>query len=411
MNTPTVFISHSSQDSEYANGICSFLEKNGIKCWIAPRDIEPGASYPNEITRGINLCNNFLIIITKNSVHSPHVNTETDIAFNANKKIIPFFTEKVELGNSMSYYLARKQWILGYNNIKTAQDILLNSLSDYITEDYQSENNSNFAYNYKNTNVESPASYFSTTKQQIFRGYSKKQLILLGSFTIFLLLFLPIVGLALGVSFWCFPTQIQSILKKNKHTVIAITVSICVFALGWLGFLWYDSYKYEKRTSEAPHPTSEIASPTEPKNVLALDEHSDITSDESPTTSKSSYAINAITTIDNKVIKAKWSITNSYSSVTLNGHINYIYDFSNAFDCRLRLHKRSLEGIIEDENGARIGYFEGKISKQESKYVIEGEFILESKDYSYKHLPCYIEIDDTPTTNKIFNDEINQAND
>lgn len=67
-------------------------------------------------------------ILTKESVYSPHVNTETDIAFNANKRIIPFFADNVDLGDSMSYYLARKQWILGYKDYKHALQDLLNCI-------------------------------------------------------------------------------------------------------------------------------------------------------------------------------------------------------------------------------------------------------------------------------------------
>jgi len=38
-----IFISHSSKDRPTADAICAHLESAGIKCWIAPRDIEPGA--------------------------------------------------------------------------------------------------------------------------------------------------------------------------------------------------------------------------------------------------------------------------------------------------------------------------------------------------------------------------------
>jgi hypothetical protein len=37
-----IFISYSSIDKAAADTVCSVLEKNGISCWIAPRDITPG---------------------------------------------------------------------------------------------------------------------------------------------------------------------------------------------------------------------------------------------------------------------------------------------------------------------------------------------------------------------------------
>ena len=128
MNDYKVFISHSSADKEVAAKVCGFLEYNGIKCWIAPRDIEAGASYPNEITRGIKECEVFLVLLSADSIKSSHVNSETDIAFNAGKKLIPLFIENVKLDDSMSYYLARKQWVFAYPDIDRALSELLHSL-------------------------------------------------------------------------------------------------------------------------------------------------------------------------------------------------------------------------------------------------------------------------------------------
>ena len=40
-----VFISHSSKDKHVADAICAVLERRGLRCWIAPRDVTPGASW------------------------------------------------------------------------------------------------------------------------------------------------------------------------------------------------------------------------------------------------------------------------------------------------------------------------------------------------------------------------------
>jgi hypothetical protein len=37
-----IFISHSSKDAPLAQLICHRLEEAGIRCWIAPRDIQHG---------------------------------------------------------------------------------------------------------------------------------------------------------------------------------------------------------------------------------------------------------------------------------------------------------------------------------------------------------------------------------
>ncbi len=49
-----VFVSYASQDAAVANSIVENLEQHGLKCWIAPRDVKPGAQYADAIVRAIN---------------------------------------------------------------------------------------------------------------------------------------------------------------------------------------------------------------------------------------------------------------------------------------------------------------------------------------------------------------------
>jgi hypothetical protein len=39
----SVFLSYGSHDAEIANSVCQFLESHGVLCWMAPRDVKPGA--------------------------------------------------------------------------------------------------------------------------------------------------------------------------------------------------------------------------------------------------------------------------------------------------------------------------------------------------------------------------------
>jgi hypothetical protein len=40
-----LFISYASHDAETANSICEFLERDGLSCWLAPREVKPGTQY------------------------------------------------------------------------------------------------------------------------------------------------------------------------------------------------------------------------------------------------------------------------------------------------------------------------------------------------------------------------------
>jgi TIR domain len=108
---PKVFISHSTKDKAIAAAICHQLESAGIKCWIAPRDIEPGSSWTEAIMRGIETCRALVLIFSANANDSEHVRREVAKAFSLKLAVIPFRTEEVLPNRSLGYFLETVQWL------------------------------------------------------------------------------------------------------------------------------------------------------------------------------------------------------------------------------------------------------------------------------------------------------------
>jgi hypothetical protein len=106
-----VFISHSNQDKNIAEAICHQLETNGIRCWIAPRDIEFGADWTAGITQGIASCKVFVLVFSDSANESDHVRREVAKAFSLGLAVIPFRTEEVAPNRSLSYYLETVHWL------------------------------------------------------------------------------------------------------------------------------------------------------------------------------------------------------------------------------------------------------------------------------------------------------------
>ena len=73
-----VFISYASQDKATADAICESLEKEGIGCWMAPRDVTPGEFYADAIVRALNEAQVLLLVLTEHAVNSPHVLREVE---------------------------------------------------------------------------------------------------------------------------------------------------------------------------------------------------------------------------------------------------------------------------------------------------------------------------------------------
>jgi TIR domain len=78
-----VFISHSSKDRATADAICAHLESAGIKCWIAPRDIEPGATWTKGIMQGLEACRVLILVFSEHANDSDHVEREVAKAFSS----------------------------------------------------------------------------------------------------------------------------------------------------------------------------------------------------------------------------------------------------------------------------------------------------------------------------------------
>ena len=119
-----VFISHSSKDKTTADAICHSLEQNGIRCWIAPRDVRGGHTYATEIIEGIEGCSVMVLVFSKNSNISEDVANEIQNAFSNGKAIIPYRLDDTKMTKEMQYFLSRKHWIEAYPNDKVFTELV-----------------------------------------------------------------------------------------------------------------------------------------------------------------------------------------------------------------------------------------------------------------------------------------------
>jgi TIR domain len=106
-----VFVSHSAQDKNIAETICGALEKSGIRCWVAPRDVRPGKSFPGEITRAIQQSKVMLLIFSRHSNSSEQVLREVQLALDCRVPIVRLRMEDIPLSDDLRYYLSTPHWL------------------------------------------------------------------------------------------------------------------------------------------------------------------------------------------------------------------------------------------------------------------------------------------------------------
>jgi hypothetical protein len=108
---PDVFISYSSLDQLAAETVCRVLERNKIRCWIAPRDIPAGESWDNAIIDGIKTTSIMVLIHSSNANRSDQIKRELHLAHTKKKIVIPLRIEDVHPDDELEYILATVHWL------------------------------------------------------------------------------------------------------------------------------------------------------------------------------------------------------------------------------------------------------------------------------------------------------------
>lgn len=111
VKTIHAFISHSSQDAEWAKLVCDSLEKRNLKCWIAPRDITPGSEWGAAIIDGIDRSRVVVLIFSSNANESPQVRREIERAIGKAIPVLPVRIEDIRPQGSLEFALSNTHWL------------------------------------------------------------------------------------------------------------------------------------------------------------------------------------------------------------------------------------------------------------------------------------------------------------
>lgn len=106
-----VFISYASPDKPTADAICARLEEQGIRCWYAPRDIPPGASWPDSILDALTEAQIMVLVFSGHANESDDVAREVERAAGQKMTIIPVRIADVKPTKGMDYFLSRPHWL------------------------------------------------------------------------------------------------------------------------------------------------------------------------------------------------------------------------------------------------------------------------------------------------------------
>ena len=106
-----VFISHSAKDKVTADAVCAMLESEGIRCWIAPRDVLPSMGWGEAIIDAIEESRIMVLVFTAHANDSPQIRREIERAVNHGVAILPLRMENVLPGRALEYFISDVHWL------------------------------------------------------------------------------------------------------------------------------------------------------------------------------------------------------------------------------------------------------------------------------------------------------------
>jgi hypothetical protein len=106
-----IFISHSTRDKQITDQICRHLEKEGIRCWIAPRDILPGRDWPAAIVDAITQSSLMLLVFSEHANDSAQIYREIGVASEERVPVVPFRIQDIQPSKNLRYFLSTPHWL------------------------------------------------------------------------------------------------------------------------------------------------------------------------------------------------------------------------------------------------------------------------------------------------------------
>jgi hypothetical protein len=97
-----VFLSHRPEsEGPLARRLAEDLESHGVRCWVAPRDVDPGSTWPQAIEAGLRACTHVAVLATERAMASRAVRQELQIAemleLDGRVVLVPLLLERLEL--------------------------------------------------------------------------------------------------------------------------------------------------------------------------------------------------------------------------------------------------------------------------------------------------------------------------
>lgn len=109
------------------------LEENGVTCWMDISDIPLSKSFAGEITKAIEECKVFVLIMTHNAQASPYVLRELLYAIDHNKVVLPYIIHNLVYKADFRFLLSASNGIKAYEFEDDGRQELIQRIQEILT--------------------------------------------------------------------------------------------------------------------------------------------------------------------------------------------------------------------------------------------------------------------------------------
>ena len=134
-----VFISYTTHDIQRASAVRKMLEENDISCWMGDKDIHASNTYTADITKAIDQCRVFVLILSSYSQESSYVLSEFECAISKHKPVVPFIIENFRIREEFNFHIRQRQAIPAFEDWKEGMQKLLETVKHRVQKNRLSE--------------------------------------------------------------------------------------------------------------------------------------------------------------------------------------------------------------------------------------------------------------------------------
>lgn len=127
---PPVFISYATSDRAEALKVCKAIERRGIPCWIAMRDVRPGENYQEAIVQSLRAARAVVLVFSEAANTSDEIKKELSLASRYTVPVIALRLKDVVPSDAFAYELSTRQWINAFHGWEKSIDTLVGRIEE-----------------------------------------------------------------------------------------------------------------------------------------------------------------------------------------------------------------------------------------------------------------------------------------